>query len=104
MEISGLDPELTICKIVVLPIKPYPLFLSSSRQRGRSNPYCSQSLLCITLPLLPVLRTGTCVAIRQAIPRASQAEQPLWVGGFPHYASLPLCLAPCPRLHLLKLS
>ena len=25
MEISGLDPETTICKIVVLPIKLYPL-------------------------------------------------------------------------------
>ena len=25
MEISGLDPEITICKIAVLPIKLYPL-------------------------------------------------------------------------------
>lgn len=25
MEISGVDPELTICKIAVLPIKLYPL-------------------------------------------------------------------------------
>ena len=26
MEISGLDPEITICKIAVLPIKLYPRF------------------------------------------------------------------------------
>ena len=26
MEISGLDPEITICNIIVLPIKPYPLY------------------------------------------------------------------------------
>jgi hypothetical protein len=25
LEISGVDPEITICKIVVLPIKLYPL-------------------------------------------------------------------------------
>jgi hypothetical protein len=28
MEISGVDPELTICKIAVLPIKLYPLKIS----------------------------------------------------------------------------
>ncbi len=26
MEVSGIDPELTICKIAVLPIKLYPLY------------------------------------------------------------------------------
>lgn len=26
MEILGLEPKLAICKIAVLPLKPYPLF------------------------------------------------------------------------------
>ena len=33
MEISGSDPEITICKIAVLPIKLYPLVYSMSNKQ-----------------------------------------------------------------------
>jgi hypothetical protein len=57
MEISGFDPKFTICKIVVLPIKLYPLLykiiyylLSEERlERSRYYPQCLK-LLCLPIP------------------------------------------------------
>ena len=68
MEISGLDPELTICKIVVLPIKPYPLFLSSSCAKGQK-----QSILQPVSPLYHPAPSSfsskrTCLAIGKPSP------------------------------------
>ena len=47
METSGLDPEITICKIAVLPIKLCPLnyykFNLSEKQLERSRCYINKS-------------------------------------------------------------
>ena len=45
MEILGLDPKITICKIAVLPIKLYPLLKKNykmKRPKRGSNPRVQQ--------------------------------------------------------------
>ena len=44
MEILGLDPKITICKIAVLPIKLYPLNINYTMKRPKrgSNPRMQQ--------------------------------------------------------------
>ena len=57
METSGLDPEITICKIAVLPIKLYSLyFYTNSYPKNDLNVYDlhqqSLKLSCLPFPAL----------------------------------------------------
>lgn len=51
MEILGLDPKITICKIAVLPIKLYPLlkkfFFIKKTQAGIEPAHSTVKMLCL---------------------------------------------------------